>query len=218
MRTGERTPQPAAPRLVACVLCGRVFMTMRPHTAQVPRHRPKVTMHRRGRWMLVRPRCTVEPVGDSAVVASLRGPDWIGVGDLILHRVPGDFPDELVFCGSSGEYTLWVKSKELLVGPWDWVIEEGRTPIDLGGPFPTREFATADLAARLVATGIACPPPADEIVSVPAAPAPAPAPAHAPGQEVLPADDDPEFMGMALDLAILALRRARARLAPARVS
>lgn len=221
MRTGERTAQPTAPRLVACVLCGRMFVSMRAHTAQVPRHRPKVTLHRRGRCVVLRPRCTVGPVGESADIGGLaavgdasRVPEWIGVGDLILHRVPGDFPDELVYCGSSGEYTLWVKSRELLAGPWDWVIEEGRAPIDLGGPFSTREQATSDLAASLVAAGIACPEAPDEIVSVAAAPA-RPTETHDRG---LPADDDPELMGLALDLAIVALRRARARLAPVRAA
>lgn len=231
MRTGERTPAPAAPRLVACVLCGRVLVTMRPHTAQVPRHRPKVTMHRRGRCLTTHHRCTVEPVGESAENGGLASvgsapplPGWIAVGDLVLHRVRGDFPDELVFCGSSGEYTLWVKSRELLAGPWDWIIEEGKTPIDLGGPFLSREEATANLEASLIAAGIACPPAPDEIVSVPAAPAaPAPTPrstavASRDFHPEATAADDPELMGLALDLAIVALRRARARLAPARAA
>ncbi len=230
MRTGERPPVPATPRLVACLLCGRVFVSMRPHTAQIPRHRPRVTMHRRGRCLPSRHGCTVVPVRESAEGSGLtivageapRVPEWIPVGDLILQRVPGDFPDELVFCGSSGEYTLWVKSRELLAGPWDWIIEESRSPIDLGGPFLSREEATADLAASLVAAGIACPEAPDEIVSVaaaappPAAPPPVEAPAAA--ARTIPADDDPELMGLALDLAIVALRRARARLVPARAA
>lgn len=227
MRTGERAPVPATPRLVACVLCGRVFVSMRPHTAQIPRHRPRVTMHRRGRCLVLRRGCTVGPVGGSVENGGLvsvaadapRLPGWIPVGDLILHRVAGDEPDELVFCGSSGDYTLWVKSRCLLAGPWDWIIEEGRSPIDLGGPFQSREEATADLAASLVAAGIACPEAPDEVVSVAAAASPpaAPPPVEAPAAaaRTVPADDDPELMGLALDLAIVALRRARARLVPA---
>lgn len=243
MRAGERAAAPPAPvRLVACVLCGRVFATMRPHTAQVPRHlRPKVIMHRRGRCVVSRRGCTVAHVGASADNGGLASvaadatmvPSWIAVGDLILRRMAGDFPDELVFTGSSGEYTLWVKSRFLLAGPWDWVIEEGRSPIDLGGPFLTREEATTDLAASLVAAGIACEAP-EELLSVAAATTstePAAPPRSTAAASALHADqaaaagrgttqeaDDPELLGLALDMAMVALRRARARLLIARAA
>jgi hypothetical protein len=243
MRAGERSAAPPAPlRLVACVLCGRVFATMRPHTAQVPRHlRPKVVMHRRGRCLVSRRGCTVAPVGTSAVTGGLAAvagdatmvPAWIPVGDLILRRTAGDFADELVYCGNSGDYTFWVKSRFMLDGPWDWIIEEGRSPIDLGGPFLTREEVTTDLAASLVAAGIACPEAPDEVVSVAAATITEPATpprstaaasalhadqAAAAGRGTMPDNDDPELLGLALDMAMVALRRARARLQTARAA
>jgi hypothetical protein len=157
-------------------------------------------------------------------------PAWIPVGDLILRRTAGDFADELVYCASSGEYTLWVKSRAMLDGPWDWIIEEARSPIDLGGPFLSREEATKDLAASLVAAGIACPEP-DEVLSVAAATDPATPPrstaaasalhadqAAAAGRGTTPDNDDPELIGLALDMAIVALRRARSRLPIARAA
>jgi hypothetical protein len=139
----------------------------------------------------------------------------VSAGDFRLELVPGDFPDEAVYHAAVGDFALWLKSKQNLEGPWDWVIEEDGHPIDLGGPFPTRELAAADLAAEAAAAGIELPGKRpDDVVTIPAAPDPAPAPPAA----ALDIGADPEVMGLALDLAIVALRRARARLPAARAA
>lgn len=243
MRAGLRAAgvAPPAPPLVSCVLCGRAFAPITAHTSQVPRHRPRVTMHRR-RWFRPTAWHTLVPVGVvgelatavPALAVSPKLPPWIPVGDWILDRVPGDFPDDVVFSASVGAYTLWVKSPNLLDGPWDWIIEEGRSPIHLGGPFASRELATADLLDVATSAGIPTgPAELNDLVSVAAATdEPVRAPPHGPtARDPVPScsahvasaaghgtvETDPEILGLALDLAIATLRRARAHL-PARIA
>jgi hypothetical protein len=247
MRAGARASAPPAPPapLVSCLLCGRSFVSMRAHTVQVPRHlpRPKVALHRRCRWLRSVSWLTISPVGDLGdlavalpAVAAAVVPAWIPAGDWILDRVPGDFPDDVVFSASVDGFTLWVKSSAGLAGPWDWIVTEGPTPLYFGGPYATRDADKAALVGRLAELLTPASPP-DDLLSVAAAAA---TDEHA-ADVVLPrptargsvqsctdhvtgaagrgteADSDPELLGLALDLAIVALRRARARL-PARLA
>ena len=138
-------------------------------------------------------------------------PPFVTCGDHILRRVGGDFPGELVYLAQLAGFAVWLKSKELLAGPWDWIImSAGNAVVDFEGPFATREEATESLSAflgSLLPSTSAAP----ELLEVSAAPEP---PAAVAG------DVDREVLAHALDLAIISLRGARARItgAPAHLS
>jgi hypothetical protein len=140
----------------------------------------------------------------------------VSAGDYaVLERVGGDFPDELVYSTVAGLYQLWLKSRNLLAGPWEWIVctHDGH-PLDFSSPFAAREEATADLVAYL--SGLLGPPSAADLLEVVAAApldprptAPAPATCNAPASAAGCPGADAEVIGLALDLAISVLRKAR---------
>jgi hypothetical protein len=222
MKAGRAAAAAAeGPILVACARCGQVFRSVRLHTAQVPRHLPParpVTLHRRP--CVIRPARwdRVARVSDPAS-SPVELPAYIAVGDLLLERAGGDFPDELVYVTIAGSYRVWVKSQHLTDGPWDWIVclVDG-SPIDFRGPFATLEAVIADLAPFLDRSRIVEPAaPRSELRVIPAASRLEPRPtafasvgARTGAVGLAEVGDDAEI-AIALDLAMAALRRLRSR-------
>lgn len=111
-------------------------------------------------------------------------------------------------------FGVWLKSKDQLAGPWDWIIMSAANQvIDFEGPFATRDQATENLAAYL--DGLLPSTAAPALVEVPAADD-VEAPAAAPLAAAIAGDVDPEMLGLAVDLAMASLRNIRARIAGGR--
>jgi hypothetical protein len=123
-------------------------------------------------------------------------PPCIWAGDVRLNLTGGDFPGEIVYWGRAHGAEAWIKGPTL-AGPWDWIVTRESMPADFGGPCARRDDATGELAECLAGLGLA-PPPLEPVEAAPAVPAPAAA-----------LGADPELIGLALDLAIAALRKAR---------
>ena len=138
----------------------------------------------------------------------LAPPPFVTAGPYALQRTPGDFPDELVYVGRVAPgYDAWLKSQNLLSGPWEWVIQQDGDPIDISvRRFPKRQEAADDLVRALE---LLLPDSTGETAPVLAAGAVAPIAAP-----LVAADVDPGVMALALDIAILTLQRARSSVSP----
>lgn len=210
MRTGRRLVSAPAPddegARVTCPRCGREFRPLRGHTAQVPRHlpprRPTVLFSRRRPSRVTMSR--VAELSTTPATTPAGPPPFVTVGPHCLRRTSAEFPDELLYVGSvAPEHVAWLKSINLLEGPWEWVIQQGGETIDFSSRrFPTRTEAAGDLLEALdVLLGGQAPSSPDED-STPVVVAAA--------GELPAADADPDVIAWALDLAILKLQRARA--------
>lgn len=204
------TPTPDDTPRVICPRCGRSFRSLREHTSQVPRHlpppKPAVLFRRR------RGGCgTIGRVGELATVtpAAPRGADATGelpppafvtAGPHILRRVAAEFPDELLYVGAIGSgHVAWLKSINMLAGPWEWVIDQGGDPVDFSDRrFETRTDAAADLLAAVEA-----------LIGPPTSAGPDAATAIVAAAPGALGSADPDVVAMALDLAILTLRKVR---------
>lgn len=213
MQTGQpvvSAPAADAPGLVICPRCGRPFRSLRAHTSQVPRHLPPpkpAVFYRRGCTVCV----TIGRVRDlspspaTPAPAELPPPEFVTAGAYVLQRTAAEFPDELLYVGTVAPgYDVWLKSLNMLAGPWEWIIQHDGEPLDFSSRrFGTRTDAAEDLVAVLAT--IVGAPEADSVgVAAPVLAAGAVSP-H--GSEAA----DPDVMAMALDLAILTLQKARSR-------
>ncbi|MEO7827190.1 MAG: hypothetical protein ABIR60_08625 [Allosphingosinicella sp.] len=154
-------------------------------------------------------------------------PAFVTCGPHVLERAAGDYPEELVYLANVQGFTLWLKSKNLLAGPWDWILvgPASSTPINFEGPFLRREDATDSLCAYLERSRLLEGPDAIDVEASPhddsaadASDQPRPRASVADTSAAAVAahiDVSPEYIRMALDLAIAGLVSARARVAPA---
>ncbi|HEU0081859.1 MAG TPA: hypothetical protein VFQ87_03230 [Bradyrhizobium sp.] len=60
-----------------------------------------------------------------------------------LRRVQGEAPGEIVFTAAWRAYTFWLKH-EYDGSPWEWIIVDGKFPVDFGNE-PTEDEAAARL-------------------------------------------------------------------------
>ncbi|HXJ24508.1 MAG TPA: hypothetical protein VNH17_02355, partial [Streptosporangiaceae bacterium] len=47
------------------------------------------------------------------------------------QQVRGEHPEEIVYTASWRTFTIWLKH-EYAAAPWEWIIVDGRYPVDFG--------------------------------------------------------------------------------------